>query len=59
MKINWPWLGGAAKDSILEALCILLMVGIVFAPLIIALSTNCIWWLILYPAVFRECLGEI
>ena len=47
-KINWPRLGKAAKDSILESLCILFIAGIFFAPFIITVITNCAWWLLIY-----------
>jgi hypothetical protein len=47
-KINWPRLGKAAKDSILETLCVLFMMGIIFAPLVIAFITNCVWWFLIY-----------
>lgn len=47
-KINWLRLGKAAKDSILETLCVLLMMGIIFAPLIIAFITNCAGWFLIY-----------
>lgn len=47
-KINWPRLGKAAKESILESLCILLIAGIIFASIIIAIITNCLWWFLVY-----------
>lgn len=47
-KINWSRLGKAAKESVLESLCILLIAGILFAPLVIAIITNCVWWFLIY-----------
>lgn len=47
-KINWPRLGAAAKESILESLGILFVAGIILAPLVIAIITNCLWWFLVY-----------
>lgn len=47
-KINWSRLGKAAKESVLESFSVLLIAGIIFAPIIITIITNCLWWLLVY-----------
>ena len=47
-KINWPRLGKAAKESVLESLGILFVAGIILAPLVIAIITSCMWWFLVY-----------
>ena len=56
-KIDWKRLWWAIKETGLKIIAITILFGLLFLPGLIAISTDCAWWLISYPILYF--IGEV
>lgn len=51
-NVNWKRLGWAVKETFLSMLFGVFLIGLVVAPIALALITDNGWWFLIYAAVF-------